>query len=409
MAFRLNGFVIRGEIRNGKKNSVSGWLEVIPENEVPPNSRFGRPRIMLSLTGNLQGELDGRTFRFEVRDEDFEGLQPIGDNRIAWEQIGTMGDSAFRSKDSSLDVTDDDTQASDESSAEDDRSSLYLEWFSQNGRVVLELSDPTLEFAESYLQLADPVADDMCEADIDSYPGFPSIVISDSSEQDDSGEQNESAEPRNLEETGNDDDPFSLFPSDLDEQIRLSAYEEESDDENSFAEDETADESESDGSVVRDDGEGDPYGNSQFIVPEDYPRTLRSWDEVIPGIDPATKAMYEQWDEVIYGTRDEPLTWLFEEPLSLPKPDDVRDEEHAWQVLSSLLAAMALRGVAFDMCPHFTAMQGYRLLIEELLPEASIHPNLVATGFIQHYSSHESCDECQAEMDEEYRQHNPDN
>ncbi len=79
--------------------------------------------------------------------------------------------------------------------------------------------------------------------------------------------------------------------------------------------------------------------------------------------------MYEEWDEVIYGTKDEPLTWLFEEPLCLPKPDDVGDETHAWQVLSALLTAMALRGVAFDMCPHFTAMQAYRLLINELLPK----------------------------------------
>jgi hypothetical protein len=128
--------------------------------------------------------------------------------------------------------------------------------------------------------------------------------------------------------------------------------------------------------------------------------TPRDWSEVIPGIDPATKAMYEEWDEVIYGTKDEPLTWLFEEPLCLPKPNALRDEAHAWQVLSSLLAAMALRGVAFDMCPHFTAERAYELLIDELLPRAGVHPNLAATGFVKHYCSWEYCEECDAEFDE---------
>jgi hypothetical protein len=54
------------------------------------------------------------------------------------------------------------------------------------------------------------------------------------------------------------------------------------------------------------------------------------------------------------------------------------------------------------MCTQFTAIQAYRLLTEELLPEAEVHPNLVATGGVQHYGSWESCKECQAEFDEEY-------
>ena len=29
MARRLEDFVLRGEIRNGQRNSVSGWLEVL--------------------------------------------------------------------------------------------------------------------------------------------------------------------------------------------------------------------------------------------------------------------------------------------------------------------------------------------------------------------------------------------
>ncbi len=401
MALRLNGFVVRGEIRNGNRNSVSGWLEIVPQNEEAVESRFGRPRIMLSLTGNLQGDLEGRTFRFEVREEDFQSLQPLSENGIAWDQIGAMGDSLFRMIRTPLIPIDEFIQARrrGETPLEEERPSLYLEWYSQNGRVVLELTDPTLEFAESYVHLADPTPEELPEVDIDAYPGITSITS------DESGEFIEPNEMLNSDESATDDDPFSLFPADLDEQIRLSAFDEDAPDETLGDDGYVANES-----VVRDDdddSDNSEFGSSQFIVPDNYPNNTRSWDEVIPGIDPKTKALYEQWDEVLHGTKDEPLTWLFEEPLSLPKPDDVRDEEHAWQVLSTLLAAMATRGVAFDMCPHFTAMQAYRLLIEELLPEASIHPNLVATGFVQHYSSYESCDECQAEFDEEYRKKYP--
>ena len=114
--------------------------------------------------------------------------------------------------------------------------------------------------------------------------------------------------------------------------------------------------------------------------------------------------MYEEWDEVTHGTKDEPLTWLFEGPLCLPKPDGIADETEAWIALNSLLAAMALRGVAFHMCEHYTAMRAYRLLIEELLPEAHVHPELLRIGFTQNYSSYEFCDACDEEMDRKYNE-----
>ena len=108
--------------------------------------------------------------------------------------------------------------------------------------------------------------------------------------------------------------------------------------------------------------------------------------------------MYEQWDEVVDGVKDEPLTWLFQESLQLPTPAQVEDEEHAWSVLQLLLSEMAMRGVAFHMCEHYTAKQAYRLLIEEILPSAHVHPNLVATGFTQNYMTHEFCAECEADI-----------
>mgnify|MGYP003348740184 CR=1 FL=1 len=370
MAYRLADYVLRGEIRNSNRNRVSGWLEVLRASEDGDDAP--EPRLVrLSLVGNLQGELAGREFRFEVRQQDLPSPKPVLDKHFHDDQIGPMGDSVYRMVRVPLIPFEEFYLARKrgESPPEEQRASIYLEWYSQNGRVVLELIDPILEFSEQYDQLADPEPEPLPDPDNYGPPSVTAISL------DDDGTFR--IDPVSSFESEEDDDPFGLFPKELSQQISLSSVDATSTDDTSLIKDELA-------------------------MTDNEPRKLRSWDEIIPGIDPETKAMYEQWDEVTYGTKNEPLTWLFESPLCLPKPDNVLDEQQAWSALQSLLAAMALRGVAFDMCTHFTAIQAYRLLIEDLLPEAGVHPNLVATGWIQHYSSWESCEECEAEFNEEY-------
>jgi hypothetical protein len=70
--------------------------------------------------------------------------------------------------------------------------------------------------------------------------------------------------------------------------------------------------------------------------------------------------------------------------------------------LQVLLARLALHSVAIDVCEHFSASDVYRWLLEEILPEAEIHPQLRRTGFVQHYSTWEACRQCAAEFDTEY-------
>ena len=386
MAWRLNDFVVRGEIRNGARNSVSGWLEVLRKEKHGGTETIEPSLVMLAFTGNLSGELEGRTFRFEVKERDLPQPRPVLEKPFRSDQVGAMGDCVYRMVRVPLIPLDEFLEARErgETPPEEQRRSVYLEWYSQDGRVVLELLDPKIEFEGDYRDLADPEPEPVPSPEDVGPPEITTVIRNDDRTFDVTRESGD------LSETTDDADPFALFPPNLEDQIRLSA--------------------------------SDPdlgSGSSDYSELVEYPwpdesseneqtsATTRSWDEVIPGIDPETKAMYEQWDEVVHGTKDEPLTWLFEEPLCLPKPDDVRDEQHAWEVLLSLLTAMALRGVAFDMCPHFTALQAYRLLIEDLLPEAGVHPQLVSTGFVQHYSSWESCPVCEAEFEEDYRKRNP--
>lgn len=391
MALRLGDYAIRGEIRNTNRNSVCGYIEVLEQSdgdgESGGSSESRRPAALyLSLTGNLEGNLEGKAFRFLVREEDRPNppaaFEP--DAGIGWQQIGAMGQSSYRMVRIPLVPVEELYQARrrGEEPPEERKPSLYLEWYSQNGRVVLELINPVLEFEGEYSALADPEPDPVPFHD---ESGLPQILMLQQTDDGDFEETDISAEIAAEDAAEDDADEFDLFPEGLEDQIRSSAC---------GTDDFCPDTDEAGAGEFEDDAAKSP--------------TLRDWEDVIPGIDPETKAMYEQWDEVLHGTKDEPLTWLFEAPLYLPRPADVVDEEHAWVVLRSLLTAMARRGVAFDMCCHFTAMQAYRLLVDELLPDAGVHPNLVASGFIRHYSSWESCPECVAELEAECRANHPD-
>jgi hypothetical protein len=168
------------------------------------------------------------------------------------------------------------------------------------------------------------------------------------------------------EEEEEDNDQYGLFDSDLERQIAQSSG----------------------------------VSDTADLPAEEKPRR-RSWDEVIPGISDETKKMYEQWDDIFDGDKDEPIVSLLDPPLSVPKPDQIRDEREAEQWLKTLLARLAQQGVVLDVCEHFSPIDCYRLLVDEILPEAQVHPKLASTGFIQHYSTWESCEKCLAEFEED--------
>lgn len=359
MAHRLDTYVIRGEISNLTRNTVHGRLEVLRA-QVNKGQTSVRPAVLLlSLTGNLTGSLAGRRFRFTARPTPALTGNPLPDFFHS-EQIGVVSDSFLRivTLPPDQDTTGGCSATPSGSVPGQQLASVYLQWDSQNGAVALELLDPVLEF--------DPEESDTVAA----APSPP--AVSSFSSADDSCFEVVTDHPPGVGEAASEacdmdqDDQYQLFDPGFEEQIRRSAAE-------------CAD---------------DAYGSVRQT-----PLPRRRWDEIIPGIDPETKRLYETWDEVLGGEKDEPLTLLFDEPLCLPTPASLSDENHAWQVLSQLLKAMALRGVAFDMCHHVSAKEAYRLLIEELLPEAGVHPGLVDTGFICHFGTAEFCPHCQAEFD----------
>jgi hypothetical protein len=134
---------------------------------------------------------------------------------------------------------------------------------------------------------------------------------------------------------------------------------------------------------------------------ESTPPSTRSWDEVIPGIDPETKALYESWDEIYHGGNEGSVMPLLDS-YQLPDPDSLTTDEEAKPHLDLIMMRLAMFNISIDLCEHMTPISAYRILMKEILPEATVHPNLAATEIVQHYSTWESCPECEAEFEAEY-------
>jgi len=347
MALRLAEIVVSGEIYNTRKNSVHGVLEF---------RGCDRP-VSIQLTGNCDPDLAGRGFRFEVRERPSREIrstneQDLNQQRFAWMQIGSTGtmtaDRKVRDFDCSIEEFLRLSKLGRQPPTEWKRC-LYLEWYSQNGRVVLELVDPVIEFLDDNLDQAPQTA---------------------SSSLDESGEVEQmEADSSESEEDWNE--------SDLESDIGFSM--------------------DSPGFGLEDD---DPYGLFSEDMEHEISQSSKSSDWK-PEIDEETLQQWAQWDEIIDGTKDVPMSTLFDPPMKLTPESNLSDDE-VKLALSVLLSRLALHCIALDMCEHSTPRDAYRYLTEDILKNEAIHPDLRPSGFVRHYSMSEECEACQKEFDDQY-------
>lgn len=330
MPLELGKYVVAGEIINRRRNLTHGWLAL----------RDGEQPVILQFTGNPSADLVGKRLRFSIPEDrplPDPPPPPLDQKQVSWQQIGPTGEMTVRADGAGPTV-------------------LHLEWFSQNGHVVLQVVDPELEWVEN---------DD--EDERDDGAGEPAESTDESGESFDVG----------IGLPGDDeDDPYGLFPPGLD--------------------DELADEDEA--ATLADE-----------IPPDLDSATPRSWDEVIPGIDEETKRMYEDWDEVTHGTHDVPLREIFDPPIKLYTAEQLAELDDATveAELKELLKRLALLGVALCICEHYTPQMAYRYLAEEILPEYGVHPRLPQIGWVQHYDTSEDCPQCQAEFEIRWSSEHP--
>ena len=302
MTLRLDGLVIRGEIDNTHPYNVSGWLKL----------RGHQSPLTLNLTGDCGPSLKGMRVRFEdvVPLDDRDDLPDV--SNLAWQQIGPTGRMLLESH-------------------ENQPSRLCLEWFSQNGRVTLELPNPVVE----------PV--DLDEDDDEDLPeGF--------SLEDIFGEDGGTGAFPFDDDA--DEDPYGLFPHDLHDQ---------------FDEDSERLDVELFGDSIY---EGPP-------IPPDM--------EIIEGLMEGGGVHIHE---------------VFDPPIRLPHAESVGDAE-VEIAFKTLLARLAEHGISLDVCEHFTPRDSYELLLDEICPFQMTHPDLNTHHWVQHFSTSDYCEACEAEFEQE--------
>jgi len=354
MALRIGRQVVCGEIINTSPNTVHGWLGL----------RDVEQPVSLQLTGNLGPGFVGRHIRFEVCNNApvFDSLATEPDmSDFAMQQIGPTGTMTVRKvrvPECSMDEFQGQSKLSEPSPVRW-RDSLYLEWFSQNGRVVLELVDPRIEYVEQHPSetVNEPASDLETGYDSDSAAGFTTSARfgeNGHAETADETDFDDEAEGDDLDDDDIDgeDDPYGLFPEGL--QAKLEA-----------------ESTRADGAIDSSD-EDDPFVQQMMLM-----------------------------DRLIENGEDVPVGNIFDPPIKLHLADAL-DDEQVEGALKMLLGRMATHGIALDMCEHYTPRAAYKLLMETILKEEGTFPELPQTGFVQHFMTHEFCDACDAEMQQEF-------
>ncbi len=411
MSLRLGDLVLGGEIFNTQKHSVHGYLQL-----------RGRDHpMMIQLVGNCAADLAGWHIRFEApnaqdRPEDDtpghnspdESQSSLDLSSIAWQQIGPTGTMTAARKVRVTDCSPEELHIRcqlDEPPPMQWKRCLYLEWFSQNGRVVVELVDPIIEFVEfsplEGIETDDPTGKaesdgarpdgarpdepiDQQNPAAETGLGITSIRVDDDGDVEIHEEYNSADDCDGqgpvADEEPDCEDPYKLIPDSLLQQFEIDAERTDRAFSDSLPETAFCDESAE-------------YGD------EDTARMMRET---------------ELMDDLIENSPGVPLAEIFDGPLKLPRPEQIHDDGEAEEPLKMLLGQLALFGISLDLCEHFSLCDAYRLILEEICPQERAYPEMRNTQWVQFYSTSDFCPQCEAESLREYeeyerqRKENPD-
>jgi len=354
MAVRLGEYVVYGELRNTRNYSTHGVIVLRGEAE-------GEETVVhLELTGNCDPDLRGKGFRFWPEETDAPNAVFSKERYAGFQesQIGPTGTMTAQGWVRTMPCPVDEFMRRAELNEPPPtqwKRRLYLEWYSQNGRVVVELAGPVVE---------ECTRDPEGEEDEGDWAPLPNLALPPKAQ---------GAQP-------------TQGPH-----ITMVRRDE-------------------DGVTIEDWTPENPARAAEGFDPSIPDALQRTLDAEAEAVDRAIRAgsddkedddiaEFELMDYCIDHEEQQAPASLLGDMRQFPRPETLNDEEvESW--LKVVLAQLALIGVALGVCEHFTPRDCYVLLLDTILPEPSVYEKLIGTGWVQHMMTHEYCPACEAEIDE---------
>lgn len=366
MAFRLGDHVVFGMVDNRARNRTYGILNL---------STFGTPgprEVRFELAGDCGPDLRGRKVRFWCRQDPWE-CKPMDHSLFTgfqWEQIGATGTMTASGWVRSLPCSVEEFLRRRELGEPPPTPwvrHLYLEWYGQNGRVVVEMKDPLVEQRPDTDEIdGQHLAPDEIWVPLPNLAVMPEAALRD-------------RPPAGLGITCITRDGAETH---IQHWSKCSRDSEAADEEDPFE-----------------------FEDGEFCEPaEEYEEDNEEADSDEEVKDAAFEAEMKHINACLE-KEGMPLLEMLK-GFGLPPPVDTLDDRAVETQLKCLIANLALFSIAFDICPHCTPRGAYRILTEEILPENCGNPELAGTGWIQHFSTHEFCKQCEEEhekhLDEDF-------
>jgi hypothetical protein len=354
MAFRLGEYVAYGELRNLRNYKTFGFLVLRAKNE------GDEVVIHLDLTGDCDPDLKGKCLRFRPRENDplQEIFNPAKFAGFQHMQIGPTGTMTAKGWVKTFDCPIEEfLQRSNlgEPPPTTWRRRLYLEWYSQNGRVVVEMADPVIEECVRQPEGEDDEGDWALLPHLTLPPELPGTKRVEGME-------------------------ATTFHLDGDE-VHIEHW-----------------------SMRKDpEPEEDEYG----LVPDDLQRELdkeaRAVDRAMRGLDPADEDVspeMEFMDQCLEHSETRPVVSLLDDIDKLPRPEAL-DDEAVETELKNLLMQLAMLNVTLDVCEHCTPRDCYRMLLDDILAGNETYEEFIGTGWTHHMMTSEYCPKCLAENEDD--------
>lgn len=329
MAWRLDEYLLEGQFNNTKPKIVTGYL-LLRGWDMP---------VLLQLVGDAHPSLRGRSFVYRPAELSLEG--PVLPKSLAPQQVGAIGDMRLRAFRVPRHPIEDIVRGLAPMES-DWRVGLSLEWYSQNGRVVLQLAD--------------------VEVEPESGPSFEPIPVSTDPDADVLTPRQTTFE----QSVWTADDPESASPDDE------AAPEQAADflDDDMFT------------SLTIETEDSWRCDKERRIADMEYAR-----DEAFL-FEPPSNEDAEVMGDLLTARR-------------LPDPADI-DEAEAEETMQLLVGELARFSVAIHLCEHCTWREAYAWLLREIIQEGRIPKDLARSGWTQNYLYGESCPKCQNEIERRY-------